>query len=73
VHLGLEADISQLLPGLLEKISKVDLTRIKGVGRSAEKFLSIGLPPPEDEVWKALVELLCRPWSLDHSGGDSRS
>jgi hypothetical protein len=29
VHLGLEADGSELLPGLLEKISKVELTRIK--------------------------------------------
>ena len=64
VHLGLEADGSELLPGLLEKISKVELTRIKRVGRSAEEFLSIGLPPPEEEMWKALVELLCRPWFL---------
>jgi hypothetical protein len=64
VHLGVEADGSELLPELLEKLGKVDSARIRKRTMPPEEFLSNGLPPPDGGAWKALVAFLCRPWFL---------
>lgn len=64
VHLGLEADGSEQLPELLEKIGKAESARIRERDMPPEEFLSNGLPPPDDIAWEALVTFLCRPWFL---------
>ena len=64
VHLGLQADGSELLPSLLEYLEKVDLACIQERKMSSEDFFSYGLPPLEDEVWKVFGALLCRSWFL---------
>jgi Heterokaryon incompatibility protein (HET) len=63
VHLGMEADGSEHLPDLLEKLSKVELARFKAK-MSPEEYLSNGLPPPDSEAWKPLVAFFRRPWFL---------
>jgi Heterokaryon incompatibility protein (HET) len=40
VHLGPEAECSELLPELLEKLEKVDLARIQEQKMSPEEFIS---------------------------------
>ena len=64
VHLGMEADGSELLPDLLSKLEKVNTSGSQNQKLSYEEFVSHGLPSPDDEVWKALVAFLCRPWFL---------
>lgn len=66
VHLGVEADGSELLPELLESLGKVGSARIREQKPTTlpEALLFNGLPPLDDTVWKALVAFLCRPWFL---------
>jgi hypothetical protein len=64
VHLGLEADGSELLPDLLERLGKVDIGRIREREMTPEEYLYNGLPSPDSGLWKALVAFLCRPWFL---------
>ncbi|KAE9369753.1 HET-domain-containing protein [Stipitochalara longipes BDJ] len=64
VYLGMEADGSELLPELLERLGRVNPDLIQQQGVSREEFLSNALPPPDSGVWKALVAFLCRPWFL---------
>ena len=64
VHLGLEADGSELLPELLEKLGTAESARIRDRDMLPEEFLSNGLPPPDDVAWEALIAFICRPWFL---------
>jgi len=64
VHLGMEADGSELLPDLLSKLEKANASSSRVQMLSSEEFLSHGLPSPDDGVWKALVAFFCRPWFL---------
>jgi hypothetical protein len=64
VHLGIEADSSELLQELLQKLEKVNYGLSQKPMVSREEFRSYGLPPPDDKVWGALIDVLCRPWFL---------
>jgi hypothetical protein len=62
VHLGEQSDSSELIPDLIRKITRLNSKELRENRPRIEDIMSLGLPPPNDRSWKALIQFFCRPW-----------
>lgn len=48
VYLGEQSDCSEPVPGLVEKVTRLNLSEIRKKRPQLEELVSLGLPPPND-------------------------